>query len=363
MGLKRFLIVIDGTYGEGGGQIIRTALSLAVVLNQPIRLENIRAKRKNPGLAAQHLTAVRAAAMICDAELEGDELGSTRLTFVPRVQPIPGIYEFNVADARQGGSAGSATLVLQTIFLPLALAQQPSEVTIKGGTHVAWSPSFHYVRDVYLPTLAELGLTGRAELRAWGWYPAGEGEIKVEISGQVRINDHAGRLRTERGPLRQISGIAVASSLPAHIAQRMRNRAMNLLQEAQLPAAIEPRRVRSVTPGAGIFLVATYGDGHGSRVGFGALGKVGKPAEQVAEEAVADLLAFHKSGAALDKYLVDQLILPVASLGLPIALHAEQLTTHTLTNIWVVEQFFGTVTTVDHRRKIVVFEQRDKITI
>lgn len=358
------MLVIDGAYGEGGGQILRTVLSLAAILTRPVRIENIRAGRKNPGLAAQHLTAVQAAAMVCDADLSGAKLGSTQLTFVPQSPPIPGVYEFDVAEAREGGSAGAATLVLQTILLPLALAQGASEVTIKGGTHVPWSPSFHYVRDVYLPMVARLGLQATVDLLAWGWYPAGNGEIKVEITGRAGLAaesaHHFEGLWKERGPLKQIYGLAVASSLPSHIAQRMRDRAINLLKQEGLPVTIEPRRVQSVSPGAGIFLVAEY---ESSRAGFSALGKIGKPAERVAEEAVNDLLAFHRSGAALDVHLTDQLILPVALSGLPAVLSVERVSEHTLTNIWVVEQFFGPVAEVDRKNNIIRFARKDEVPI
>ena len=177
------MLVINGAYGEGGGQIVRTSLALAAILAKPVRLINIRQGRKSPGLAAQHLTAVRAAAMICDARLKGDALGSTELTFEPHSPPIAGLYEFDVAEARQGGSAGAATLVLQTILLPLALAKATSKVTVKGGTHVSWSPSFHYLRDVYLPMIACLGVPAQAELLTWGWYPAGGGEITAGHEG------------------------------------------------------------------------------------------------------------------------------------------------------------------------------------
>ena len=354
------MLTIDGSYGEGGGQILRTALALAAILTQPIQIENIRAGRKNPGLAAQHLTAVRAAAMICEAELAGDKLGSTTLNFAPQTRPVAGFYEFDVAEAREGGSAGAVTLVLQTVLLPLALAGDASVVTLRGGTHVPWSPSFHYVNEVYLPTLARLGIEAAAELKAWGWYPAGEGEIELTIASSARLDQiRAERLQefgATRGDLRQINGLAVASSLPAHIAQRMRDRAANLLAEAGLPAAIEPRRVRSASPGAGIFLTAEY---ESSLAGFSALGKKGKPSEQVAEEAVNDLLAFHRSQAAVEAHLADQLILPWALAKLPGALSTERLTGHILTNIWVVEQFFGPVTRVDHERGLVHFFPSD----
>jgi RNA 3'-terminal phosphate cyclase (ATP) len=345
------MLVINGAQGEGGGQILRTALTLSAILSQPIRIENIRANRKTPGLAAQHLTAVRAAAMICDARLTGDALGSTRLTFEPQTPPIPGIYEFDVADNSAAGSAGAATLVCQTILLPLALAHNSSTVTVKGGTHVPFSPPFHFFDQVYLPALAALGVQAAAELPAWGWYPAGGGEISLTIPGSNVLNCLTGQ-DMPRGALTQVTGIAVASSLPAHIAQRICNRAVNLLKQAGLPAAIDPLRVRSVSPGAGIFLTAHY---QGGRAGFSVLGHKGKPSEQVAEEAVNNLLAYHHGQGGMDVHLADQLILPLALTGQPYTMRSGPLSLHTLTNIGVVEQFLGPITEIDHDRGLVFF--------
>lgn len=346
------MLTIEGSYGEGGGQILRTALSLAAILSQPIQIQNIRAGRKEPGLAAQHLTAVRAAAQICRASLAGDRLHSTQLTFEPQSSVVAGEYAFDVSEARPGGSAGAASLVLQTVLLPLSLVAGESRVTVRGGTHVAWSPSFHYLRDVYLP-MADLPV--QLQLSAWGWYPVGRGEIEALVSGPW-----SGRpvMSEERGGLQQIGGRAIASSLPAHIAQRMWDRAASLL--ADLPTAIEPERVRSQSPGAGIFLVAEY---EAVRAGFTALGKKGKPAEQVAEEAVEDCLAFHHSRAVWEKHLADQLILPVALSGLPGSFRVEQLSQHMLTNLWLVEQFLGPVAEVDHQNHTIHFIERDTVAL
>jgi RNA 3'-terminal phosphate cyclase (ATP) len=346
------MLVIDGSYGEGGGQILRTSLTLAAIQARPIRIVNIRAKRKKPGLAAQHLTAVRAAATICKATVRGDHLGSTELVFIPETTPAPGAYEFDVSQAREGGSAGAATLVLQTVLTSLALAPADSHVSVKGGTHVPWSPPFHYLNHVYLPMLARLGLQATAQLPAWGWHPAGEGEVSVEIQGRASIPVETGaKAWVERGSLRRISGVAVASSLPAHIAQRMRDCAANLLSaEGLSPHSIEPQRVRSTSPGAGIFLVAEYETG---LAGFSALGHKGKASERVAEEAVEALLAFHRSGAAFDEHLADQLIVPIAASGHTAAYSTEKISLHTLTNLWVVEQFLGPVTEVNQQEKIV----------
>ena len=345
------MLVIDGAFGEGGGQIIRTALTLSVMLTRPVKIINIRANRKSPGLAAQHLAAVEAAAMISEARVRGNHLESTELTFEPQSPPIAGMYQFDVAQFRQGGSAGAATLVLQTILLPLIYGQATSEVNVLGGTHVAWSPSFHYLQQVYLPALKMFGVQAQAELHAWGWYPAGGGKISAAIPGQQTIN---GTVASTRGPLQQIRGVAVASSLPAHIAQRIRNRAVNLLQQAGLPAEITPQRVRSASPGAGIFLTAEYEQ---SRAGFSALGKKGKPSEQVAQEAVDALLAFHHCDAVLDAHLADQLIVAAALAQQPVTLHPERITSHTTTNLWVVEQFLGPVASVDFSQNLIEFRR------
>lgn len=348
------MLVINGAYGEGGGQILRTSLALASILHRPIRIDHIRAGRKNPGLAAQHLMAVRAAAMICDAKLSGAALGSTSLTFEPQNDPLPGFYEFDVSEAREGGSAGAATLVLQTVLPPLALASRLSTVTAKGGTHVPWSPPFHYLRDVYVPMIAPLGLAAKVELSAWGWYPAGEGEIKATLLGRT---EPVSAFPETRGALKRVHGVAVASSLPAHIAQRMRDRAAKLLDQVDLPFTLEPQRVQSVSPGAGIFLVVEY---ESSRAGFSALGEKGKPSERVAEEVVGALLAFHYSGAMVDEHLTDQLILPLALAGLAVTLSTERISQHTLTNLWVVEQFLGPVAKINQSQNTIQFTAKDK---
>jgi len=328
------VLIIDGSHGEGGGQILRTGLALAAITGRAIRIEKIRAGRKNPGLAAQHLSGVRAIAAICDAQVRGDELGSQSLTFVPGGLPQAGDYVFDVAEAREGGSAGATTLVLHSVLLPLALSGGESTVTIRGGTHVAWSPPFDYARDVWLPALSQMGVSGALELSRWGWYPVGQGEIQVVIQGR------SGKLlpltQVERGTLRRVWGRAVAANLPSHIPQRMATRAHSLLKSAGIEARIEPLRVRAACAGAGIFLTAEYED---TRAGFSALGSVGKPSEVVAEEAVAALLGHRDSGAVLDQHLADQLILPLALAGGDSRFTAERVSRHLTTNAWVVEQF------------------------
>ena len=328
------MINIDGSWGEGGGQILRTSLSLATITGQPVRIDRIRANRKNPGLAPQHLTSVRAAASLCQAEVSGDTLGSTTLEFMPTRPPQAGHYTFDVTEARKGGSAGSVTLILQTILLPLALANGSSKVILKGGTHVAWSPPVTYVQEVYLPTLKQLGLQAEVKLKAWGWYPQGGGEVELRVTSSKK--PLRGLQLLERGAIKQIRGLAVVTQLPAHIPQRMANRAENLLSQAHLPAQIKPVRERGIATGAGIFLTAEY---EHSRAGFSALGRRGILAEKVAENAVEKLLNFHAQAVPVDTFLADQLLLPLALSSEKSQYHVASITKHLTTNAWVIEQF------------------------
>jgi len=330
-------VVIDGAHGEGGGQILRTALTLSAITGRPFRIEHIRALRRNPGLAAQHLTAVRSAAALCSARLSGDTLGSSFLEFVPEAPVAAGNYVFDVSLAREGGSAGAVTLVLQTVLLPLALAANDSRIELRGGTHMAWSPPFDHVRDVWLPALARLGIWATVELTAWGWYPVGKGEVHASILGVGAGPAVLKPLELEnRGPLLRIHGRAVAANLPAHIPQRMADRARSLLMELGVELRIEPLRVRAACAGAGIFLTSEYSN---LNCGFSAIGEVGKPSEQVAEEAAGALLAHHASLAALDRHLGDQILLPLCFAGGSSRFSVEEITRHLETNAWVIERF------------------------
>ncbi|MBN1283984.1 MAG: RNA 3'-phosphate cyclase [Anaerolineae bacterium] len=323
-------VAIDGSYGEGGGQVLRTALALACITQTPVEIANLRAGRKTPGLAAQHLTCVRAAADICRAEVHGDKLGSQWVRFTPGGPVAPGDYTWDVSAVAGRGSAGATSLVIQTVLLPLALAAGRSTLTIKGGTHVPFSPPMHYLQTVFLPAL---GLPVEIEVLDWGWYPRGGGAVRVEIDGPAALS----ALDLEaRGPLARIEGVAAVTNLPAHIPQRMVNRARGALRGLDAPQDITPLRARGPAPGAGIFLTARYANGC---AGFSALGKKGKASEAVAEEACNALLAHHRSAAAVDKHLADQLVLPCALAAGRSVITTPEVTLHLTTNIHVVQQF------------------------
>lgn len=340
------MIDIDGSQGEGGGQVLRTSLALSMLTGKPIRLVNVRAGRRNPGLAPQHLACVLAAQEICDAAVEGAAIESTRLLFEPRRAATARRYVFDVSRMAGRGSAGAVTLLLQAVLLPLALADGSSELVLRGGTHVDWSPPVHYVRWVLLPILSRMGLAATIEHVKWGWYPQGGGEARVVIEGGAKL---CGIELLERGEIIGLEGLAVASNLPAHIPQRIAGRANNLLRAAGLPALVEPRRTggaspRTRGPGAGLFLGLIYTN---ARAGFSALGQIGKPSEEVADEATQALIAYHRQSAVLDPHLPDQLLPALAVAGGASALSTQVITRHTLTNIAVIRHFIDRPITVE----------------
>ncbi|HIE27976.1 TPA: RNA 3'-phosphate cyclase [Candidatus Poribacteria bacterium] len=328
---------IDGSFGEGGGQILRSGMILSTILQRPIKITNIRAGRKNPGLAAQHLTGVYAMAEITDAEVHGAEVRSQDLTFAPRTLK-PGNYVFDVA--RVQPSAGAISLIFQAIVLPLAFADAPSTVTLRGGTHVAWSPTVHYLQEIFLEHAKKFGVQAEITLNKWGWYPKGGGEAVVKIQPVVRKTDGIPGLKEvrllERGELIEITGISARSNLPKHIAQRQQQRAMRRLQDITKKVNIELCEAPSIGQGTVIFLKAIF---EHTVAGFSALGARGKRAEKVADEACDELREFIATDAAVEPHLSDQLILLMALAQGKSAFTTSKITRHLTTNIWLAEKF------------------------
>jgi RNA 3'-terminal phosphate cyclase (ATP) len=328
------MLHLDGSYGEGGGQIVRTSLSLAALLGRAVRLENIRAGRPKPGLKAQHLTGVRALARITEAEVAGAELHSRELTFRPR-RLQAGKFLFDVAETT--GSAGSVTLLAQALLPPLLAAGGISRLTLKGGTHVAWSPPAHYFMEVFLPALAEMGAEVGMSLIKWGWYPRGGGEVQISVRPAPRLTP----VEWLKPPQRQVfRGLSAASRLPAHVSARQARRLQERLGE-DLP--VKELQATGQDPGSFVFL-------WGPRAGFSALGARGKPAEKVADEAVDEFLRFQQCRAAVDRHLADQILLYLAQAAGPSTLMTEEITLHLLTNLWVIEQFLGPLFQVEGAR-------------
>ena len=324
------ILEIDGNYGEGGGQILRSSLSLSAILNRPIRISGIRAGRKKPGLAPQHLTCVNAVAAIANAEVIGGQLGSQTLTFRPQ-EISGGDYTFDVAESRP--SAGALSLVFQSIALPLSFAKVASSVTLRGGTHVPWSPSVHYLREIFIPMAAKFGFQGSIRLSRWGWYPKGGGEAFAQVQPSV---DWRGVDFQHRGRLQAIHATSAGSNLPEHIINRQQNQIKKRLGRFDSLVNIERVKGTSIGQGTLVFLKAEF---ENVRAGFSALGARGKRAERVADEACQELVDFVKSDAAIEPYLADQLVLPMALAKGESRFTTSQITRHLTTNIWLVQQF------------------------
>jgi RNA 3'-terminal phosphate cyclase (ATP) len=294
-------LVLDGSAGEGGGQILRTALSLSAITGQPFELQRIRENRAKPGLRPQHVAAARAVASLVDAELDGAEVGSFALRFAPRARATAGDYTFDV------GTAGSTPLLLQTLCWPLALADAPSTLTLLGGTHHDHAPSFHYLALVWAPAIARLGFRLDLALGSAGFHPEGGGEFTARI-------EHAHAMPPldlrHRGTLQDVEVISMVAGLGYDIAERQAARTLRKLRD--LGVAAEAERVpmpATASRGGHVLIVSTF---ERTRAGHGAVGDRDRSPEDVAERAVAAFRDQLLGRAAVDRHLGDQLLLPGA---------------------------------------------------
>lgn len=294
------MIVIDGSSGEGGGQILRTSLALALVTGRPFEMHRIRAARSNPGLQRQHLTAVLAAAEVGRAEVRGAVLNSRYLVFAPQ-GVRPGEYHFRV------GTAGSASLVLQTVLPALALAEGPSHLLLEGGTHNSLAPPFEFLEQAYLPLLARMGPRVEATLERHGFYPAGGGRLSVSI---VPTTPWKPLELLERGRVLRRRVRAMVSRLPRHIAEREVQTALARLAWPRDCGSVE--EVESAGPGNAVVL--EVGCEHVTEV-FTGFGQRGVPAERVAASAADEANRYLAAEVPVGEYLADQLLLPLAIAG------------------------------------------------
>ena len=334
------MIEIDGSFGEGGGQILRTALAMSYRLKKPFRIFNIRASRKKPGLMHQHTTCVTAAQLISDAEVKGNFIGSSELVFIPG--KVKGCHvTFDI------GTAGSTSLVLQTIILPLCFADSESDITVRGGTHVPWSPPFHYLKDVFLPLLKISGITVSIDIERWGFYPKGGGIIKALVKPIKSMS----ALRLEkRGGIKSLKGLSAVGNLPLSIAERQKTSAREFLKSHNIKADIEVLSIPSIGQGTFFFLLAEFGKPsaavEASRAGFSSLGQRGKRAEDVGKEASVEFVRFLQSNAPVEKRLADQIVLYLALAHEKSSFATDEITKHLLTNMWVIKKFLPVQTAI-----------------
>lgn len=324
-GLKQAL-AIDGSLGEGGGQVLRSSLALALITGKSFAMRNIRQRRAKPGLMAQHLKAVEAASAVGMARVEGAQLRSQDLIFEP-TGIRSGEFHFDI------GTAGSTSLVLQTILLPLSFAEARSTVTLIGGTHVPWSPCFHYLDLHWMHYLRQIGLRGQLELETAGFYPRGGGRVRAVVHPCSTL---APLHVTDRGPLKRIRGISAVANLDVAVAERQRNRALERLRGVSESIEIEILRLSAPSRGTFLLLLAEF---EKAQCCFYGLGAIHKPAERVADEAADELIDFLGTDGSVDHYLADQLVLPLALASGTSEVRTSRVTQHLTTNAEIVKMF------------------------
>ncbi len=321
------MIEIDGSYGEGGGQVLRTALAMAAVTQQPTKVTSIRANRPNPGLAPSHIASVEAVAQIADAEVDGLFPGSSEVVFRPR-QLTGGDFAFDV------GTAGSISLVLQACLIPSALSKRAVRLDIRGGTDVRWSPPIDYVRLIQIPFLGMMAITCELEIAARGFYPEGGGRVIAEISPVSRISSLE---LTSPGKALAIDGVAYAQNLPEHVVTRTKHAAQKTL--TGMPSVrIDSDLRKGHSTGAGIVLSARC---ENTMLGESMLGERGVRAERLGEDCASGLLETIRSGATVDEHMLDQILPYLALAEGQSVIRAEELTPHAETNMRIIERFLG----------------------
>ncbi len=334
------MITIDGSYGEGGGQILRTALTLSLITKEPFSMTNIRGNRRKPGLMRQHLTAVQAAVEIGNARVEGLSLGSQELIFAPD-QIRGGDYHFSI------GTAGSTTLILQTILPALLLADEPSHITLEGGTHNPLAPPYDFIERAFIPLIGKMGANVRVNLERPGFYPAGGGVFHISIEPCKQLKPLE---LMERGSLKHRSVLGLLSQLPFHIVEREFEELQRLLQWDL--SHFKP--VMCESKGPGNVLIAVLESEYVTEV-FSAFGEKNKRAESVARKLGKRIKSYLNADVALGEYLADQILLPLSLSGGG-AFTTLKPSGHTLTNIDIIQKFLSVrinITEVDDLKMMV----------
>jgi len=326
---ERKMIEIDGSFGEGGGQIVRTAVSLSALTGKEVRIARIRQGRPKPGLAAQHANAIRTLAGICDASVKGAMPGSSEVVFSPK-SIRAGSYLAEI------GTAGSVTLLMQCLLPALLRADGPVSLRVIGGTDVKWAPSIDYFRNVFLPALSLFGAEVGLGLVRRGYYPRGQGEVYLQVEPAGLKAAHF-----EKSGSDLVRGISHCSNLPVHVAGRQADSALKRLQEAGYEAEIAREVGGLPSTGSGITLWAGWKGGS-------CLGERGLPAEKVGRRAADEIIEEMKSPGAVDVHLADQLIPYLALAGGSYSVR--EITLHTKTNIWTAAHFLD--------RKVEIWEKK-----
>jgi RNA 3'-phosphate cyclase len=320
------LLEIDGSYGEGGGQILRNAVALSTLTKKPVKITNIRANRPNPGIKPQHYISIKSIQDICGAKTTGLEIGSSTLSFNPG-DFKGGKYKFDI------GTAGSITLAFQACILAFILSKEPVAIKLNGGTDVKWSPSWDYFTKVFLPILKKMGLYIEAKLINRGYYPKGGGEAEITINPCKKINP----LRLDSfQEFSDVKGAINIAGLPDHIGTRMKHSAIKLLLKENLMSNIEIERFSSISQGVGIILWIESKD---TIIGSTLLGERGVSSEEVGKSVGLNLLSEIQSQSTLDVHAFDQILPYLALAEGTSSCFVKELSNHANTNIWLIKQF------------------------
>lgn len=331
------ILSIDGAYGEGGGQVLRTSVALSAVTGRPIEIRNIRGNRSKPGLQAQHVASVRAAAAICDAEVHGDTPQSMFLRFVPRSPVRAGEYRFEI------GTAGATSLVLQTVFAALASTGERSRVTVTGGTHNPMAPPADYLGEIFLPAMRRMGIESTLDVPRFGFFPKGGGELTCEFEGSL-----CGIELRQRGALVAQAARVITHALPEDVAKRGEERLRDFLSAE---FKIENVDRSALGPGAAVYVGERYENGFG---GFSGIGERGKRMEIVAEQAGAPFADWRAGDATVDEHLADQLVLPAILAQGASYWRTNVVTEHLRTVAWLVREFFDREIKVNENGEVTV---------
>jgi RNA 3'-terminal phosphate cyclase (ATP) len=329
------MLELDGSVGEGGGQIVRSALTLSLMTGQPFKLFHIRAGRSRPGLQPQHVTSVKAAAEVGRARYKGAEVGSTTLYFEPQSVQA-GSYHWNI------GTAGAVSLVLQTVYLPLVLrTNEPSEVVITGGTHVPNAPCVHFLQLTWSAYLQRMGLRVTVELQRPGFYPRGGGQIRVMLEPASAVLP----LQLLDCPVLDTATVwSACAGLPRTVAERQAQRLNQRLHAEGVQTVTQIEQWQALSPGT---MAAVVFRQTPVPTMFFALGERGKPAEAVADDVAEEALAFIRAHAPVDPHSADQLLLPLSFGKQPSAFRTSCITRHLVTNAHVVRSFLPVAINLD----------------